>query len=189
MKKRPSYKQKKFASAYVRNHGNAYRAALEAGYSENTATNAGKNIVEKRGMQELLAEIGEVAWTPGSVRKDIELGKRRTFEKGDYTNFARFCEMEGRCEAMFIDRSKVESVGVLTIEQKNAVINRLKQLGIDISKPIKSNDLSVSQPSTSSATPSTLSANSTADKPSNDTGAIADERAEGGIGKKEENGG
>lgn len=47
--------QKKFADEYIKNGGNAKAAAKAAGYSDATAKNARKNILEKRGVSEYIA--------------------------------------------------------------------------------------------------------------------------------------
>lgn len=49
-------KQKLYADIWIENGGNDYQAAIKAGYSEATAKNAGKNIREKRGVKEYIAE-------------------------------------------------------------------------------------------------------------------------------------
>ena len=47
MKDKLTPKQKAFADEYVKNGGNATQAAKVAGYSDNTAINATKDILEK----------------------------------------------------------------------------------------------------------------------------------------------
>lgn len=50
-------KQKRFADEYIKNGGNAYRAALSAGYAEKTAKDAKIKIMgEKSGISEYIAE-------------------------------------------------------------------------------------------------------------------------------------
>lgn len=49
-------KQKAFADEYIKNGGNASDAAIKAGYSATVAKNAKKNILEKRGVFEYIAE-------------------------------------------------------------------------------------------------------------------------------------
>ena len=50
-------KQKAFADEYIKNGGNAYRAALKAGYAEKTAKDAKTKIMgEKSGVSEYIAE-------------------------------------------------------------------------------------------------------------------------------------
>ena len=49
-------RQKAFADEYIKNGGNARQAALAAGYSENTAKDAGRKILEKSGVLEYIAE-------------------------------------------------------------------------------------------------------------------------------------
>lgn len=49
-------KQKRFANEYIKNGGNARRAALDAGYSEASAKNASKVLVENDGISEYIAE-------------------------------------------------------------------------------------------------------------------------------------
>lgn len=49
-------KQKAFADEYIKNGGNASDAAMKAGYSAAVAKNAKKNILEKRGVFEYIAE-------------------------------------------------------------------------------------------------------------------------------------
>ena len=49
-------KQKAFADWYIKNGGNASDAAMKAGYSATVAKNAKKNILEKRGVFEYIAE-------------------------------------------------------------------------------------------------------------------------------------
>ena len=49
-------KQKAFADEYIKNGGNAQAAAKAAGYSDTVAKNAKKNILEKRGVFEYIAE-------------------------------------------------------------------------------------------------------------------------------------
>lgn len=49
-------KQKAFADEYIKNGGNASDAAMKAGYSATVAKNAKKNILEKRGVFEYIAE-------------------------------------------------------------------------------------------------------------------------------------
>ena len=48
-------KQKKFADEYIIS-GNAYQSAINAGYSEATAKNADKNIMENRGVKAYIDE-------------------------------------------------------------------------------------------------------------------------------------
>ena len=50
-------KQRTFAHAWIKNGGNDYQAAIEAGYSPATAKNARKNILEKHGVKEYIAEL------------------------------------------------------------------------------------------------------------------------------------
>lgn len=47
-------KQIEFCRAYLSNHGNAYQAALDAGYSEAYAKNAKKKLVENGGISEYI---------------------------------------------------------------------------------------------------------------------------------------
>lgn len=49
-------KQKAFADEWLINGGNDYQAAIKAGYSEATAKNARKNIMENRGVSAYIAE-------------------------------------------------------------------------------------------------------------------------------------
>ena len=49
-------KQRIFADEWISNGGNDYQAAIKAGYSEATAKNARKNILEKRGVSAYIAE-------------------------------------------------------------------------------------------------------------------------------------
>ena len=49
-------KQKAFADEYIKNGGNAEAAAKAAGYSDATAKNARKNILDNRGVSEYIAE-------------------------------------------------------------------------------------------------------------------------------------
>ena len=48
-------RQKAFADYYIES-GNLYESAIKAGYSQKTAKNARKNIMEKRGVPEYIAE-------------------------------------------------------------------------------------------------------------------------------------
>ena len=50
-------KQRTFAHAWIENGGNDYQAAIDAGYSQATAKNARKNILEKRGVKEYIAKL------------------------------------------------------------------------------------------------------------------------------------
>ena len=49
-------KQKAFADEYLKNGGNLSDAAKKAGYSDAVAKNARKNILEKRGVSDYIAE-------------------------------------------------------------------------------------------------------------------------------------
>jgi len=54
-------KQRKFANEYIKNKGNAYQAAIKAGYSKAYAKNAGKKIVENGGVQQYIQhKVGKV---------------------------------------------------------------------------------------------------------------------------------
>lgn len=66
---KPTLKQKLLVGKYIENRGNAYRAAIEAGYSHNTAVNARKNIIESKGFTELLEEM-----LPDSDLLDVHKG-------------------------------------------------------------------------------------------------------------------
>ena len=50
-------KQRTFAHAWIENGGNDYQAAIDAGYSQATAKNARKNILEKRAVKEYIADV------------------------------------------------------------------------------------------------------------------------------------
>jgi phage terminase large subunit len=57
MRNELTQKQRTFAHAWIKNGGNDYQAAIEAGYSPATAKNAKKNIIEKHGVKEYIAEL------------------------------------------------------------------------------------------------------------------------------------
>ena len=57
MRNELTQKQRTFAHAWIKNGGNDYHAAIEAGYSPATAKNAKKNIIEKHGVKEYIAEL------------------------------------------------------------------------------------------------------------------------------------
>ena len=57
MRNKLTQKQRTFAHAWIKNGGNDYQAAIEAGYSPATAKNAKKNIIEKHGVKEYIAEL------------------------------------------------------------------------------------------------------------------------------------
>ena len=71
-------KQKSFADEWLINGGNDYQAAIKAGYSEATAKNARKNIMENRGVSEYIAERqGQIEATRLMTLEDIQAFRAR----------------------------------------------------------------------------------------------------------------
>ena len=52
-------KQMDFANEYMKNGGNVYKSAIDAGYSKNTAINGTRDILEKPCVSEHIAEQKE----------------------------------------------------------------------------------------------------------------------------------
>lgn len=73
-------KQEAFTAEYIKNGGNAVRAAKAAGYSDSTAKNASKVIVENSGVSEQIAE--QMAQVEREQHRDImslaEIQERRS---------------------------------------------------------------------------------------------------------------
>ena len=71
-------RQKAFADEWLINGGNDYQAAIKAGYSEATAKNARKNIMENRGVAEYIAERqGKIEATRLMTLEDIQAFRAR----------------------------------------------------------------------------------------------------------------
>lgn len=111
-------KQRAFADEYIINKGNAYQAAIKAGYSENYAKNADQFLLENSGISNYL-----------KMRTEPILEKR--WEKGDEVleEIAKYAFKEKR-ESVFkkIDNQTGEVIEDVTIERTPKDEESLKAL-------------------------------------------------------------
>lgn len=134
-------KQRLFADEYIANKGNAYQAAIKAGYAESTAKNADKNILEKRGISQYIKSrtepiLEELKITGDDVIREIanigfgrvqegyskkinlltnEVESEMRYEHtADTENRLKALEILGRHLQLFTDKSEVQISGTVT---------------------------------------------------------------------------
>lgn len=134
-------KQRLFADEYIANKGNAYQAAIKAGYAESTAKNADKKMVENGGISkyiklrtepileelkvtgdEVIREIASIAF--GRVQEGYskktnlmtnEVESEMRYEHtADTENRLKALEILGRHLQLFTDKSEVQLSGTVT---------------------------------------------------------------------------
>ena len=135
--------QRTFADEYIINKGNAYQAAIKAGYSEAYAKNATKNLLENSGISnylklrtapilekrwekvdEVLEEIAKLAFREkrGSVFKKIdnltgEVIEDVTIERTPKDEDSlKALELLGKYLKLFTDKQEVELQGAVVFE-------------------------------------------------------------------------
>ena len=117
-------KQKKFCDFYLK-HGNATQASIEAGYSEDTATEIGYENLRKPHIIAFIQERSQEA----SNKRIADITELKEFwtsalrgaeEKADFKDQLKASELLGKAEALFVERLKHEGTVSISTELSKA---------------------------------------------------------------------
>jgi hypothetical protein len=119
------------------------KSAIEAGYSESSARNAGTRLLRNPEVQKRILELheencGKAFVTETKVLADIEHDKIKAREKGDYASAIKADQLHGQFLAMFSEKFRIMNEGTpppeMSKEETTAAEKASRELVIELAK-------------------------------------------------------